>query len=301
MITSWSLLLITFHDLYKCKLRDQRIASKAMVYDIESQCISAEKSGSPTTRLDKDNGDIHELHTIRMSGNDKEYVHIGNMVLKRSELVAASGGDLRPTIHLPAPRRFGNAVPLGLMAFGSTTFLVSLTNVHARHVTQPNVALAVAYAFGGFVQLCAGMWEIASENTFGATTLSGMGGWWFSYGILLTPGFGVADAYSSYPGQLDNAQGMFLITWAMFVYMLMICTIRSTVTFFGLFLTAGTTLVLLACFFFTGNVGLQKASGWVGIITSFFAYFNAMVGLVSYESCYVHTEKLKVYMPGALR
>lgn len=276
-----------------------------MVYDIESQTHfnSGEKSepSSLDRNHDQDTGDFQELHAIKMSGKEDEYVHIGHMTVKRSELIAASGGDLRPAVHLPAPRRFGNGAPLGLMAFGSTTFLVSLANVHARHVDQPNIGLIIAYAFGGLVQLCAGMWEMASENTFGATTLSGMGGFWISYGILLTPGFGVAEAYSKYPGQLENAQGLFLITWAMFVYMLMLCTIRSTVTFFGLFLTAGTTLVLLACYFFTGNVGLQKASGWLGIVTSFFSYFNAMVGLITYENCYIETEYLKIYMPGAVR
>lgn len=250
---------------------------------------------------DNESGELQEVHTIRTSGHDQEFLHIGSMKVKLSDLISASGGDLWPSIHFPPPRRFGNAAPLGLMAYANITFLVALINIHTRHVTEPNIGIILAYSFGGFAQICAGVWEIACENTFGATTLSGMGAFWIEYGILLTPGFGIAEAYSKYPGQFKNAQGLFLITWAMFSYMLMVCTIRSTIAFFGLFFAAGTTLVLQACYCFTGNIGLLKASGWIGIVTAFFAYFNAMMGLVTYENSYIKTERLKIYMPGAMR
>jgi uncharacterized protein len=39
-----------------------------------------------------------------------------------------------------------------------TTFVLSLINLGTRHVAGPNVVIAIAYGYGGFVQLCAGMW-----------------------------------------------------------------------------------------------------------------------------------------------
>jgi hypothetical protein len=57
----------------------------------------------------------------------------------------------------------------GLFAFASTTLVLSLYNVQARHVTVPNVVVGMALFYGGLAQFLAGMWEFAAGNTFGAT------------------------------------------------------------------------------------------------------------------------------------
>lgn len=65
----------------------------------------------------------------------------------------------------PPSRRFGNAAPLGLCAFGTTTFLLSLINLDARGVSQPNMVVASAYGYGGLAQLLAGMWNVYSTSS----------------------------------------------------------------------------------------------------------------------------------------
>src|ERR1700730_8374550 len=62
----------------------------------------------------------------------------------------------------------------GLFSFASTTLVLSLYNVHARHITVPNAVVGMALFFGGLAQFLAGMWEFASGNTFGATGESGV-------------------------------------------------------------------------------------------------------------------------------
>ena len=57
----------------------------------------------------------------------------------------------------------------GLMAFATTTLVLSLYNVHARHIAIPNVIVGLALFYGGLAQFLAGMWEFATGNTFGAT------------------------------------------------------------------------------------------------------------------------------------
>lgn len=57
----------------------------------------------------------------------------------------------------------------GLYAFASTTLILSLYNVHARHIDTPNAVVGMALFYGGLGQLLAGMWEFATGNTFGAT------------------------------------------------------------------------------------------------------------------------------------
>ncbi|KAF8437049.1 GPR1/FUN34/yaaH family-domain-containing protein, partial [Terfezia claveryi] len=56
---------------------------------------------------------------------------------------------------------FGNPAPLGLCAFALTTFVLSLLNANTQGVSVPSIVVGSAYAYGGIVQLLAGMWEMA--------------------------------------------------------------------------------------------------------------------------------------------
>jgi hypothetical protein len=59
--------------------------------------------------------------------------------------------------------------PLGLAAFGLTTFILSAVNAGLIPKPAEPVVLGVALAYGGLAQFCAGMWEFQRNNTFGAT------------------------------------------------------------------------------------------------------------------------------------
>src|ERR1700738_4802302 len=43
----------------------------------------------------------------------------------------------------PKPREFGDPAPLGLSAFALTTSVLSLINMQARSVTDPNIAIGL--------------------------------------------------------------------------------------------------------------------------------------------------------------
>lgn len=132
----------------------------------------------------------------------------------------AFGGEFQPGLYKPViDRKIANPAPLGLAAFALTTFVLSAINMGARDIMAPNLVVGIAYGYGGLVQLLAGMWyvqdpcygrgiqglvsclgwlnysvniasfrEMAAGNTFGATALSSYGGFWISFGIILTPG-----------------------------------------------------------------------------------------------------------------
>lgn len=76
-------------------------------------------------------------------------------------LATAFGGEFPPAPVAPAPRKFADPAPLGLCAFALTTFLLSLVNIQAAGVTKANVVVGLFFAYGGVVQLLAGMWEMA--------------------------------------------------------------------------------------------------------------------------------------------
>jgi len=126
---------------------------------------------------------------------------------------------------------------------------------------------------------------MAVGNTFGATALSSYGGFWLSYAILLTPGgFDIIAAYSS-PANLYNAIGFFLAGWFIFTTLLLICTLRSTVAFFLLFLFLDMTFLLLMIANFSldsegmPSVPITKAGGYFGLLAAFAGWYNALAGI----------------------
>jgi len=198
----------------------------------------------------------------------------------------AFGGELQPGLYKPTTeRKFANPAPLGLSAFALTTFVLSLINIQTNGVTKPNLVVALAFGYGGLVQLLAGMWEMAVGNTFGATALSSYGGFWLSYAIILTPGgFEIAAAYSS-AVNLNHAIGFFLFGWFIFTTILLVCTLRSTVAFFLLFFFLDMAFLLLGIghFFLSSagapNVTIIKAGGYFGLFAAFSAWYNALAGI----------------------
>lgn len=227
--------------------------------------------------------------------------HFGNPLAHAnttdSARLPAFGGEFQPGLYRPTEhRKFANPAPLGLCAFALTTFVLSLINIQCREVTKPNIAVALAFGYGGFVQLLAGMWEMAVGNTFGATALSSYGGFWLAWAIVNTPGgFNIVASYAvtdsagkatgNHVNDLNNAVGFFLLGWWIFTTILLICTLRSTVAFFLLFFTLDIAFLMLAIGHLAadakgkGNVASTKAGGYFGLFAAFLAWYNALAGI----------------------
>lgn len=129
---------------------------------------------------------------------------------------------------------------------------------------------------------------MATGNTFGATALSSYGGFWISYAIILTPNFnllGDAGVYKD-PAEAANVLGFFLTGWFIFTFLLVLCTMRSTVALFLLFFTLDLAFLFLACEQYSLNLGnktaavaLQKTGGLFGFLAAFLAWYNALAGI----------------------
>ncbi|KAK5778711.1 hypothetical protein RI543_004382 [Arxiozyma heterogenica] len=278
------------------KKSDEESIDSLMEYDV------------PTTihDIDLDNTSEHKTHysiplettdsnkslqRIYTSGTNNEYLYIGRQKFLRSDLLDAFGGTLNPGLAAPSSHSFANPAPLGLSGFGLTTFVLSMFNAHAQGVEIPNVVVGLAIFYGGLVQLIAGIWEIALENTFGGTALCSFGGFWLSFGSIYIPWFGILDAYEGKSDELANALGFYLLGWCIFTYGLCLCTMKSTLMFFSLYFFLGLTFLLLSIAQFTQNANVNKAGGIVGIIVAFIAWYLAYAGLATKYNSYltVHT------------
>jgi len=200
----------------------------------------------------------------------------------------AFGGEFQPGLYKSVEgRKFANPAPLGLSAFALTTFVLSLINVGTRGLTAPNIVVALAFGYGGLVQLLAGMWEMAVGNTFGATALSSYGGFWISYAIILTPGgFQILTSIEAADKGVGvtNSIGLYLMGWFIFTFILLICTLKSTVAFFLLFFTLDLAFLMLGIGYLhlvdgAPDPTLIKAGGGFGLLAAFLAWYNALAGI----------------------
>ena len=93
-----------------------------------------------------------------------------------------------------------NPAALGLVAFGLTTVLLSLINAGALPAGGEAVVIPLALAFGGLMQIVAGICEFRLRNTFGMTAFLSYGAfwWWFAL-LLLFAGNGVIDISAAGP------------------------------------------------------------------------------------------------------
>ena len=87
------------------------------------------------------------------------YGPLAHMPTNESARLPAFGGEFQPGLYKGIEnRKFANPAPLGLCAFALTTFVLSLINLGARDIPGPNVVVAIAFGYGGHVQLLARIW-----------------------------------------------------------------------------------------------------------------------------------------------
>lgn len=159
-------------------------------------------------------------------------------------------------------------------------------NVKAAGVTNPSISVSLAFGFGGLVQLIAGQWEAAAGNTFAFTAFSAYGGFWLSFGLLLSPWSGIIDSYTD-AAELEHAIGFYLFAWFIFTFLLFGATLRSSIALAGVFFFLTTTFLLLAVAkFVPSHPNISVAGGAFGLITAFNAWYVALAGLLTEDTSY---------------
>lgn len=97
----------------------------------------------------------HHQRNNSYGGNPLAHIHSTD-----SARLPAFGGAAQPGLYKPPDTKIANPAPLGLAGFALTTFVLSCVNLGVRS-SASQIVIAPALAYGGFVQLLAGMWEMA--------------------------------------------------------------------------------------------------------------------------------------------
>ncbi|KAF8417490.1 putative meiotically up-regulated gene 86 protein [Tirmania nivea] len=201
--------------------------------------------------------------------------------------VPAWAGSLSQLVEPKEPqfRKFADPAPLGLFSGAFSLIILSLFFLNTRGVSEPSIVVAMAYSYGGFIQVLAGMWEFARGNTLGATVITSCGGFWLSLALIGTPSLGIMAAYKTQSEQ-NIAMGFFLMSWFLFGILSTLCTLKSNLAFFLLFFFLDLTFLTLSLgHLYQGpdgsvNIVLIHLGGVFGLATSFCCCWNAMAGLV---------------------
>src|SRR6185437_7761148 len=117
------------------------------------------------------------------------------------------GESMPDTVATPT----ANPAALGLVGFGLTTILLSLINAGVLPAGGEGVVIPLALAYGGFIQVLAGLLEFRLGNTFGMTAFLSYGAfwWWFAF-LLLFAHQGMIDISGAGP-----TVGVALLLWGL--------------------------------------------------------------------------------------
>ena len=179
--------------------------------------------------------------------------------------------EVTPAVSPAAPAvSIADPGPLGLAASALTTFLLSAVNAHWTSGNSAGTAwLGYALAYGGIVQLLAGMWEFRRGNVFASTAFSSYGAFWIGLFVWIR----VAPLASGHD------LGWILLAFAIFnTYMLLMAT-QVNAAVFGVFLFLELTEIFLAIGNFATNVTISQVGGYLGLVTALVAWYTSAAGV----------------------
>jgi uncharacterized protein len=165
----------------------------------------------------------------------------------------------------------GNPAPLGLIGFGLTTVILSLINAGVLPHAGESVVIPLALAYGGLIQMIAGILEFKTGNTFGVVAFLSYGAfwWWFAL-LLLFGGNGLIDLTGA-----ESTVAATLLAWGVFTLYMWIPTFRLNRALWLVFLTLWITFFLLGFGALLHTPWLSHAGGWLGIVCGSLAAYTS--------------------------
>jgi hypothetical protein len=168
-----------------------------------------------------------------------------------------------------------NPAPLGLAAFAMTTFVLSMFNANLVSEKGTPVVLGLALAYGGIVQLLAGVWEFRTGNTFGAVAFCSYGAFWLSFWAL------EVFYAKQIGGNVGHAVGLYLWAWAIFTAYMTVAAMRVSMAVLGVFVLLTATFILLAIGAVGAHTTVTHWGGYIGLATAAVAWYASFAAVTN--------------------
>src|ERR1700759_3827170 len=246
-----------------------------LVSKTRSSCQPGSKTGTPPSR---------PPHGTPGAGRAIPHQEGSNLSVSEDRTVQPSPTTAAPGTGIADP------APLGLAAFALTTFLLSAKNADWMSHATGNAWLGYAFAYGGLIQLLAGMWEFRNRDVFGGTAVSTYGGLWVGIGmwgqlVVNPPGAAAKPAtLAATVTALNHDLGWILLAFAIFNTYMLILSAQVSMAVFAVFLTLELTEIILCIGNFNAGAALLptttiKIGGYVGLITALVAWYASAAGV----------------------
>ncbi|HMD79034.1 MAG TPA: acetate uptake transporter [Nitrososphaerales archaeon] len=162
-----------------------------------------------------------------------------------------------------------NPAPLGLMAFGTTTVLLNLSN--AGFYPLDSTILAMGLFYGGLAQIIAGVLEFRKGNTFGMTAFLSYGFFWESFVfIFVLPALGLAAAPTS------AGLSAYLFIWGLFTLLMFVGTLRLNGALMFVFGSLFVLFFLLSAGVAWNNSTIHQIAGYEGVVCGLSAIYTSI-------------------------
>lgn len=132
----------------------------------------------------------------------------------------SASGELSPENHvqyIPVPitikAQLGSPTALAIGAFATTLTTLSFALMGWRGIAVTNAFIGDFFAVAGIGMVVTAQWELVLGNSYAFTVLSAFGLFYAGFGFIVTPTFGVAQAYGGADSiQYNNALGFFVLS-----------------------------------------------------------------------------------------
>lgn len=173
--------------------------------------------------------------------------------------------------------KFGDPSGLGLSAFALTTFCLMVGNTGYYELNTMILGLALAY--GGSLQIVAGIIDYKNGNAFGGLAFASYGGFWISFFLMnVLPDMGIGTAPPA------EAVGIYMLAWGVFTAMMFIGTLRMSRILQVVFGLLAIAFILLAIeHFLTGDISetIGKVTAYIGIVLGLSALYAGVGGTLN--------------------
>ncbi|KAH7077154.1 GPR1/FUN34/yaaH family-domain-containing protein [Paraphoma chrysanthemicola] len=159
-----------------------------------------------------------------------------------------------------APKSLGAGTGLAIGVFAVTLTTLSLSLMEWRGVTTNNVFVANFFFAAAFGLVVTAQWELSIGNGFAYTVFSAFGLFYAGYGAILTPAFGIIEAYGDNTTELNNALGFFMILWTVFCLVFLVASLPTNLVYIGIFFTVELGFLLVASSYFAAADGHPNSS-----------------------------------------
>lgn len=172
---------------------------------------------------------LEGLRNITTNQDFYEKLASGHSASASSSAPNSTNGTLNVQ-YIPVPitikAQLGSPTALAIGAFATTLTTLSFALMGWRDLSVTNAFVGNFFGVAGIGMVISAQWEIVLGNTYAYTVLSAFGLFYLGFGIIVTPFFGVAEAYGGADTVgYNNALGFFVLS--MFHYQNSCCHHRA--------------------------------------------------------------------------